>query len=115
MADRREFLSQAAALAASLAACGPHSLVVNPNMPTPRASALMRAFGLKYPISNAGMGGNATPELAIAVSTAGGIGSIGTGTNPSADVVRQRVAQTRAGTDRPFARRCSETSLPRRD
>jgi nitronate monooxygenase len=103
MAGRREFLGQAAALAAGLAACGSPSAIARPGMPTPRASALMRAFGLNYPISNAGMGGNATPELAIAISNAGGIGSIGTGTGASADAVRQRVAQTRAGTDRPFA------------
>lgn len=103
MANRREFLGQAAALAAGLTACRPHSHVAQPNMPTQRASAFMRAFELNYPISNAGMGGNATPELAVAVSNAGGIGSIGTGTGTSGDVVRQRVAQTKAGTDRPFA------------
>jgi Nitronate monooxygenase len=75
-ANRREFLTTAAAvtglgtLSLPLAAQG----VVN--MPTPRASALMALFGLKYPIFSAGMGTTAIPELAIAVSNAGGLGAI---------------------------------------
>jgi hypothetical protein len=77
--NRREFLTTVAAvtglgtLSLPLAAQG----VVN--MPTPRASALMALFGLKYPIFSAGMGTTAIPELAIAVSNAGGLGAIGTG------------------------------------
>src|ERR1700687_2839747 len=101
-ANRREFLTTAAAvtglgtLSIPLAAQG----VVN--MPTPRASALMALFGLKYPIFSAGMGAAAIPELAIAVSNAGGLGAIGTG-NPVADVVRQRVLRVKSATNRPFA------------
>ena len=72
-------------------------------MPTPRAAALMTAFDLKYPIFNAGMGAFANPELAIAVSNAGGFGAIGTGTAMPADVVRERVTRARAGTKRLFA------------
>ena len=73
-------------------------------MPTGRASALMAAFGLRYPILCAGMGTSSTPELAIAVSNGGGLGALGTGSvAPSADVVRQRVSQTKSGTSRPFA------------
>jgi nitronate monooxygenase len=103
MSNRREFLGQAAALAAGLSPRGLPLQRQDAAMPTPRANALMNALGLKYPISNAGMGGFATPELAIAISNAGGLGSIGTGINPSPEVVRQRVTRTRAGTDRPFA------------
>ena len=100
--NRREFLTTAAAvtglgtLSLPLAAQG----VVN--MPTPRASALMALFGLKYPIFSAGMGAAAIPELAIAVSNAGGLGAIGTA-NPVADVVRQRVLRVKSATNRPFA------------
>jgi nitronate monooxygenase len=100
--NRREFLTTAAAvtglgtLSLPLAAQG----VVN--MPTARASALMALFGLKYPIFSAGMGGTAIPELAIAVSNAGGLGAIGTALSP-ADVVRQRVLQVKSATNRPFA------------
>jgi len=74
-------------------------------MPTPRASALMAVFGLRYPIFCAGMGTAASPELAIAVSNGGGLGAIGTGSRGarSADLVRQRVSRTKSGTSRPFA------------
>ena len=72
-------------------------------MPTPGARALMELFGLRYPIFSAGMGATAVPELAIAVSNAGGLGAIGTGVNAVPEVVRQRVAQTKSATDRPFA------------
>lgn len=98
--DRREFLRRSVAAAIAIGAPQRSS-----SLPTARASAFMNAFGLKYPIANAGMGGSATPELAIAVSNAGGLGAIGTGAGlaRARDVVRQRVAQTRAGTARPFA------------
>jgi nitronate monooxygenase len=72
-------------------------------MPTPRAAAFMTAFGLKYPIFCAGMGGSASYELAIAVSNAGGFGAIGTGTSMAADAVRDRVTRVRAGTRNVFA------------
>jgi nitronate monooxygenase len=102
--NRRDFFRLAAAAAAGL---GARSLPLvaqrAPAMPTPRARALMAAFGLKYPIFNAGMAPAAIPELAAAVSNAGGLGAIGTGTNAAADLVRQRVSQTRAATARPFA------------
>jgi len=67
----------------------------------------MALFGLKYPIFNAGMGGTAIPELAIAVSNAGGLGAISGSSNPAAaigvDVVRQRVLRVKSATNRPFA------------
>ncbi len=72
-------------------------------MPTARASALMAAFGLRYPIFCAGFGVAATPELAIAVSNAGGLGALGTGLAVSADALRERISRTKSGTTRPFA------------
>jgi nitronate monooxygenase len=101
--DRREFLTTAAAVTGLGALSLPLAAQGVFNMPTPRASALMALFGLKYPIFSAGMAGTAIPELAIAVSNAGGLGAIGTGTNAVADVVRQRVLQTKSGTNRAFA------------
>jgi nitronate monooxygenase len=103
--NRREFLQQATVVAAGL---GAHALPLTAQqrsapMPTPRASALMAAFGLKYPIFCAGMGAVAIPELAIAVSNAGGLGALGTGSAASADIVRERVSRTKSGTSRPFA------------
>src|SRR5262249_3005662 len=43
------------------------------------------------------------PELAMAVSNAGALGSIGAGGEPSAEAMKERVTRTRAGTSRPFA------------
>ena len=101
-ANRREFLKRAAAAAVAGAApttAGSQSAA----MPTPRAAALMTAFNLKFPIFNAGMGAFAGPELAIAVSNAGGFGAIGTGPAMAADVLRERVRLVKAGTNRLFA------------
>ena len=103
--DRREFLRQATVVAAGL---GAHAFPVtaqqrSSTMPTARASGLMAAFGLRYPIFCAGFGNSATPELAIAVSNGGGLGALGTGSAASADMVRERVARTKSGTSRPFA------------
>src|SRR5262249_42865778 len=103
--DRREFLRQTAALTVGLAASDAEAVFAQQrgaSMPTPRASALMALFGLKYPISNAGMAGAAGPGLAICVSNPGGRGAMGT-PSPSPDVIRGRVSQTRSGTNRPFA------------
>ena len=104
--DRRAFLRQATVVAASL---GARALPLtaqqrSSTMPTARASALVTAFGLRYPIFCAGMGAAATPELAIAVSNGGGLEALGAGSGGlSADVVRQRVSRTKSGTSRPFA------------
>ena len=63
MGDRRDFLKRTAALATAV---GVRDLSLSAQaraaMPTPRASAFMAAFGLKYPICNAGMGTAASPE-----------------------------------------------------
>jgi nitronate monooxygenase len=47
-------------------------------------------------------GGPSTPELAAAVSNAGGLGFLGAG-YLTADALRERIAATRSLTDRPFA------------
>jgi nitronate monooxygenase len=47
-------------------------------------------------------GGPSTPELAAAVSNAGGLGFLAAG-YLTADALRERIAATRALTDRPFA------------
>ena len=102
--DRREFLLQAAVVAAGV---GSHAQAATSAqrasaMPTPRASALMTAFGLKYPILCAGMAGAALPDLAIAISNVGGLGALGSGSAP-ADVLRKWIEQIKAGTKQPFA------------
>jgi nitronate monooxygenase len=111
MADRREFFRRAAAVAASFGLRDvPLSAQPRQAMPTPRASAFIQAFGLKYPICNAGMGTFASSALAIAVSEAGGLGATGTGARFAGgdvaagnEMMRRVVTQIRAGTKRPFA------------
>jgi len=111
MSDRREFFRQAAAVAVGLAARDAGAVDAQPRaaMPTPRASAFMKAFGLTYPICNAGMGTAAGPELASAVSNAGGLGATGTGTrfggggSAANDMMRQVVTRIRNATKGPFA------------
>ena len=58
-------------------------------------------LGIEHPIIQAPIGGAAVPELAAAVSGAGGLGMLAmTGLEP--DQVRQRLEATRALTARPF-------------
>ncbi len=59
-------------------------------------------IGVEYPVFQAPMaGGPSTPELAAAVSNAGGLGSLGAG-YVSADALREAIRATRALTSRPF-------------
>lgn len=60
------------------------------------------AFGLTTPIAQAGMAFvGMTPDLAVAVSNAGALGSLGVGLMP-APALTQTIAAIRAGTGRPF-------------
>lgn len=54
-----------------------------------------------YPIIQAPMAGVATPQLAAAVSNAGGLGSLGIGASSTAQA-HQMIQETRALTDKPF-------------
>lgn len=62
---------------------------------------LMRRIGIPLPIIQAPMAGTSTPQLAAAVSNAGGLGSIAIG---AADLVaaRRMILAVRAATERPF-------------
>jgi nitronate monooxygenase len=58
-------------------------------------------MGIRYPIFCAGFGGAATPEMAAAVSNAGGFGVLGcSGMEP--EVVERLIAETRELTKLPF-------------
>src|SRR5262249_34859268 len=60
-------------------------------------------FGIEVPILNVGFGQSATPELAAAVSNAGGLGVLGfTGGGMPPEEIRRRIERTRARTSRPF-------------
>ncbi|GFE64937.1 NAD(P)H-dependent flavin oxidoreductase [Litoreibacter roseus] len=59
-------------------------------------------FGTRYPFAQAGMAfAGERPELAVAVSKAGGIGSIGVGFMPG-DELRRTIGTIRDATDAPF-------------
>ena len=62
---------------------------------------LARLLDVRLPLAQAPMAGVATPELAAAVSNAGGLGSIGIGTSPVA-AARRMIEEIRARTSRPF-------------
>lgn len=66
-----------------------------------RTVRLTDLLGLKHPIVQAPMAGVSTPELAAAVSNAGGLGSIGIGAS-TVEQARAMIEGTRARTDRPF-------------
>lgn len=58
-------------------------------------------FGIVHPIVQAPMSSSSTPELAIAVCNAGGLGSLGCQAM-TAEEVRNAAAEMRGGTNRPF-------------
>src|SRR5579862_8915396 len=62
---------------------------------------LLRRIGIELPIIQAPMAGVSTPEMAAAVSSAGGLGSIGVG-SVDAETTRRMIAAVRARTERPF-------------
>ncbi|WP_434384627.1 NAD(P)H-dependent flavin oxidoreductase [Melittangium boletus] len=74
---------------------------------SPQSSALASArlaarLGVEHAFIQAPMAGVSTPEMAAAVSNAGGLGSLGVGYLPP-DAVRQLARRVRELTDRPFA------------
>ena len=58
-------------------------------------------MGIDYPIFSVGFGSGAGPELAAAVSNAGGFGVLGVSGMPP-DEMERRIAKTHQMTDRPF-------------
>jgi NAD(P)H-dependent flavin oxidoreductase YrpB (nitropropane dioxygenase family) len=60
------------------------------------------AYGIRHPIAGAGMAfAGMTPGLAVAVSQAGGLGSLGVGLMP-APALAATISAIRAGTSQPF-------------
>jgi nitronate monooxygenase len=64
-------------------------------------NAFLRNLGIELPIIQAPMARVSTPEMAAAVSNAGGLGSIGVGAVDAA-ATREMIVAVRARTDRPF-------------
>jgi nitronate monooxygenase len=63
--------------------------------------AFLRKLAIELPIIQAPMAGVSTPEMAAAVSNAGGLGSLGAAA-VDAEATRQMIAAVRARTERPF-------------
>lgn len=63
--------------------------------------SMTQQLAIDYPIIQAPMAGISTPELAAAVSNAGGLGSLGIGAS-SVSQARAAIAKTRELTSRPF-------------
>src|SRR5918992_3889886 len=66
-----------------------------------RGTALTELLGIEPPVIQAPMAGAATPELAAAVSGAGGLGSLGSALRAPEELIGQARA-VREATDRPF-------------
>src|SRR5690606_23645212 len=62
---------------------------------------ILARLGIQHPIIQAPMVGVSTPQLAAAVSEAGGLGSLGLGASSPAQA-RELIEQTRALTAKPF-------------
>jgi NAD(P)H-dependent flavin oxidoreductase YrpB (nitropropane dioxygenase family) len=69
------------------------------NLVSVLTTPLCRELGIDYPIFNVGFAAGARPELAAAVSNAGGCGVLG---SIPADYLRPDIARVRTLTDRPF-------------
>lgn len=65
------------------------------------SNRFLQRLGLHYPIIQAPMAGISTPALAVAVSDAGGLGSLGLGVN-SVEQARELIIQTQALTSKPL-------------
>ena len=66
-----------------------------------QVDSALRLCNIRFPIYQAGLGGVAGPDLAAAVSEAGGLGHLGCIRRSAADV-RLWIRETRNKTDRPF-------------
>ena len=60
-------------------------------------------LGIKYPIMQGGMQHLGVPELAAAVSEAGGLGTINVTIYPDPEDLRKAIKEVKAKTDKPFA------------
>ncbi len=67
-----------------------------------KTNRIAKLLAVRYPIFQAPMGRTAPPELAAAVTNAGGLGMLGTSWDQP-NVMREKIRATRALTDGPFA------------
>lgn len=67
----------------------------------PKPNRLTKRLGIRHPIVQAPMAGVSTPQLAAAVTNAGGLGSLGIGASTTAQA-REMIKQTQTLTAGPF-------------
>ena len=79
----------------------PSVLYLRLSMQQPFQNRITQLFGIQYPIIQAGMIWASGPELATAVSRAGGLGLLGAG-SMYPDQLRTAVKQVKAATNKPF-------------
>ena len=98
---RRDFLRTG--IASGTAALGCASATASPGsrQASQLRTGLCDLLGIQYPILQAGMAPVAGPELAAAVSAAGGLGILGVA-HTAPDEVRRRIRRVRELTDKPF-------------
>jgi nitronate monooxygenase len=65
------------------------------------ATAITELLAIRHPVLQAPMAAAATPQLAAAVSAAGGLGALGSAVL-TADELREQAAEVRSATDAPF-------------
>lgn len=98
--NRRDFLRAGALTGAAVTVgCAPR---LEPAAPRPRLrTPLCDLLGIEYPVLQSGMAPVGGPELAAAISAAGGLGILGAA-HVAPDEVRRRIQEVRRRTDRPF-------------
>lgn len=100
MVHRRRFLaSSIAGLAGAAASRGVLRAAARSELSL--QTPLCRQLGIEFPIFSVGFGEAALPELASAVSRAGGCGVLGA-SRGAPEEIRRRIRLVRAATDRPF-------------
>lgn len=100
--NRRSFLKTGvAAGAAATLACAPQQAMLAARSRPHLRTRLCDLLGIEYPVLQSGMAPIGGPELAAAVSAAGGLGILGLAHVEPAEV-RRRIQEVRRRTDRPF-------------
>ncbi|MCZ6777156.1 MAG: nitronate monooxygenase [Ignavibacteria bacterium] len=69
--------------------------------PAPLTTRITQLFGIRYPIIQAGMVWTAGNKLAVAVSEAGGLGLIGSG-SMKPELLREHIRKAKTKTSKPF-------------
>ena len=98
--NRRQFLRIGAATAVGVTA-GCSVRAAHPSTSSRLRTPLCDLLGIEYPLLQSGMAPIGGPELAAAVSGAGGLGILGAA-HLAPEEVRRRIREVRRRTDRPF-------------